>query len=193
VRAPDAVADADLLKPWQVGGILRRAVNPGQTWLHRRAASATLAPPRPALTRSHASAPACPPPRLATRRQVTREAFKNKKRAIGDRQKDTLSRLAAFQSKLKTPEPGGGGGGARGAAAAAAAKGEEARRGGEEEGGGRGGEEGAYDGRVKGSIDHRCGAAPAPRGRRAGVAGVRAPIPALRGRVRPPCSPPISP
>ncbi|KAI8467746.1 MAG: hypothetical protein J3K34DRAFT_471411 [Monoraphidium minutum] len=89
VRAPDAIADADLLKPWQ----------------------------------------------------ISREQFKSKKRAIGDRQKDTLARLAAFTSKLAGAAP---------AAAAAGGGGE----GGGEEAAAAEGEEGAYDGRVNASIDH---------------------------------------
>ena len=108
VQRPDAVADADLLKPWQ----------------------------------------------------AAREAFKNKKRAIGDRQRDTLARLAAFTGKLRgggegEDEEGGSGGG-----------GKEQRRqkqqkagsggGSKEGGGGEGEEEEHYDGRVKQSVDHRA-------------------------------------
>jgi hypothetical protein len=104
MRAPDAVADAELLKPWQ----------------------------------------------------VAREQYKNKKRAIGDRQKDTLARLAAFQGKLRGPEAGGGGGGGGAAAGKGTASGGEAEGGGG--GGGRGGPEAGahYDGRVSGAIDHNA-------------------------------------
>jgi len=116
VRAPDAVADAELLKPWQ----------------------------------------------------LQRQQFKNKKHAIGDRQKTTLERLAAFKSKLgaagtttaaasddnpddnhhhhqqqQSKEAGSA------AAAAAAAGGHGSKVGAVQD-------EAAYDGKVKGDIDHRA-------------------------------------
>lgn len=74
--------------------------------------------------------------------QLSREKYKQRKRLVGDREKDTLARLAKFQSVLRAPDSAPAGGKAAGGAveapdaAAASDKG--------------------YDGKVRDDIDHKA-------------------------------------
>jgi peptidyl-prolyl cis-trans isomerase SDCCAG10 len=122
--------------------------------------------------------------------QLAREKYKAHKKQLGNRQADTMARLAKFQALLRGGAGSSGGGGppaaeaaaaevaatpaagktdvaaalaaaAAGAAAAAAAAAAGAAQGGGGGGGGEGGKGGvgdevAYDGKVRKDLDHRA-------------------------------------
>lgn len=109
--------------------------------------------------------------------QLTREKYKAKKRQLGNRQQETLAKLAQFTAKLRGGSGGSSAAGAASEGAAAAAGGANkqqsvaaavqaataaaaaaaaAAAGGQEQAGGKEAEGQLYDGKVRQDIDHRA-------------------------------------